>query len=153
MSLIKRLLIILGSVLFFVSPCFASNGFIVRHIRITGLQRITTSTVRSYLPIHEGQRLTASKSNAIITALYKTGFFYDVQLGRRGNELIVRVKERPTIGLIRISGNKAIPTKKLKPVLKSLGIVEGQVYDPLKPMKSLRACKRNTAKWAIMPQP
>lgn len=132
MSLIKRLFVILAIGSFFISSAFAANGFVVRHIRVEGLQRIATSTVRSYLPIHEGQRLTASKSNAIIAALYKTGFFYDVQLAQRGSELIVRVKERPTIGLIRISGNKAIPTKKLKPVLKSLNIVEGQVYDPTK---------------------
>lgn len=132
MFLIKRSLIILAVILLFISPSFAANEFPIQHIRIEGLQRISTSTVRSYLPIHEGQRLTASRSNAVITALYKTGFFYDVQLARRGSELIIRVKERPTIGLIQVNGNKAITTEKLKPVLRSLGIVVGQVYDPTK---------------------
>ncbi|WP_423062704.1 outer membrane protein assembly factor BamA [Candidiatus Paracoxiella cheracis] len=130
MSLIKRFTSIFLFIFFIISPALAENGFVIRHIQIEGLQRISVSTVRSYMPIHEGQRLTANRSNAIITSLYKTGFFYDVQLARRGGELIVRVKERPTIGLIQINGNKAISTKKLKPILKSLDIVEGEVYDP-----------------------
>ena len=132
MYFIKRLFLGLILIAFFIPSSFADNGFIVRHIDVTGLQRISLSTVRSYMPIHEGERLTSSKSNAIVAALYKTGFFDDVRLARRGSALIVQVKERPIISLIRITGNKAISSKKLIPVLKSLGIAEGLVYDPMK---------------------
>jgi len=132
MSFIKRFTIILVVTLFAMSPALAANGFVVRHIRIEGLQRISENTVRNYLPIHEGQRLTETRSNTIVSALYKTGFFSDVQIGQRGSALVIRVKERPTIGLIQINGNKAIQTKKLKPILKDMNIVEGEVYDPTK---------------------
>ena len=43
--------------------------------------------------------------------------------------MIVAVKERPTIAVLTIEGNKAIKTKKLDPVLNQLGITVGHVYD------------------------
>ncbi len=132
MTFRKRLLLWI-SILIVVTPLtFIANAFVVQAIKIEGLQRISPETVRNYLPIHEGQALTPGKSDAIIQALYKTGFFDSIQLARRGNALVIRVKERPTISLIVISGNKAITTKKLKPVLDKMDISEGDTYDPTK---------------------
>lgn len=127
MNFIKYLLLIL--VLLFVPVSYAANGFIVHRFEFKGLQRIDPTTVRNYLPIHEGQKYTTAVGNEIIKDLYKTGFFNDVVLSHRGGALIISFKERPTIGLIQIRGNKAIPTKKLKPVLKDMGIVDGAVYN------------------------
>lgn len=106
-----------------------AQGFVVRNIRVEGLQRINLGTVLSYLPIKEGETLDPQDTGNIVSALYRTGFFSNVSLGREGNKLIINVTERPVIGSIRISGNKKIQTKKLQDVLKTIGIQEGNVYD------------------------
>lgn len=114
-----------------IQSAFA-NGFVVKQIKIKGLQRVQESTVLSYMPFHIGQTLTRQDSVNILTALYKTGFFSDERLSRQGSTLIVTVKERPTIGLIQIEGNKEFTEKQLLPVLKDLGIAEGASYDSSK---------------------
>ncbi len=131
MTLGKRVL--LGILCIFLClPFSMANAFIVRVIQVQGLQRITSTTVRSYLPFHEGENYTPSKGDAIITALYKTGFFKSVQLYQRGSALVIDVVERPTISLIQLSGNKEIPSKKLRPILTKMGISEGLTYNPTK---------------------
>lgn len=130
MTFIKRLLsIFIIFTAFFTSLSIAANGFVVQHIKIVGEERISPDTIRSYLPIHEGEVFTTKKGDAIITSLYKTGFFTDVELSQKGHSLIIQVQERPVISLIQISGNKAIETDKLRPILKKMGVAEGYVYD------------------------
>lgn len=111
---------------------WSAYAFVIRSIQIQGLYGITERTVRSYLPIHEGQEYSPNSGRATIEALYKTGFFDNVQLSRHGDVLIVVVKERPIISLISLNGNKAISSKKLRPILNKYGIVEGQILDPNK---------------------
>lgn len=132
MAFLKRLSTVFVLVWLVIVPAFSATNFIVRHIEVQGIQRVTESTVLSYLPVHVGQQFKVQQSSSIIQALYKTGFFSDVQLSRRGNTLIVFLAERPTIGLVQVVGNKAISKKQLQPVLKKLGIVEGQFYDSSK---------------------
>lgn len=127
----------LGCVLILLTVCvaqplFAASRFVLRNIVIQGTQRLSTDTVFSYLPIHEGQVFTPANGDATIKTLYNTGFFSDVRLLRTGNTLIVRVAERPTIGLLSIKGNKEIKTKDLLKVLKHMEIMEGSVYDSSK---------------------
>ncbi len=124
---IQKLLTIIGLV-FVIQTAFAES-FVIKQIKVTGLQRVQEKTVLSYMPVHVGQALTTQDTDNILNSLYKTGFFSDVRLLRQGNTLIVDVKERPTIGLIRIDGNKEFTDKQLLPVLKDLGIAEGSPYD------------------------
>jgi len=106
-----------------------SDNFKINQIKIAGLEHIKPATVDHYLPVHSGQTLTDQKSVALIQALYKTGFFSDVQLNRSGNTLWIIVKERPTITSISFSGNSAVTNKQLLKALKSSGITEGAFYD------------------------
>jgi outer membrane protein insertion porin family len=106
-----------------------ADTFVVQRIEVQGLQRISSETVNSYLPIRPGQQLNSEKTAAIIRDLYKTGFFERITLDRRGNTLIINVQERPTIGKLDISGNSFIPTDKLTTVMKSMDIAEGRVYN------------------------
>jgi len=112
-----------------VSPIFADEGFLVKKIEVDGLQKINLQTVLEYLPVHEGQVITAEDTAAIISTLYKTGFFSDVSLSRRGNTLVINVIERSTIGYIKISGNKVVKTKDLMDAMKHGGIAEGEAFD------------------------
>src|SRR3989338_2720780 len=125
-----RMAILTVILLFSTSAVFAGTQFIVKRIQIQGLQRISASTVMAAIPLHVGQTYSTQTGNAIIAALFRTGFFSNVQLAHRQNTLLVRVVERPTIGSISITGNKSIKSTQLKPVLKNLHIVVGDTYDP-----------------------
>lgn len=106
----------------------ASDSFIVKDIKITGLQRVKSGTVLNYLPVQVGEEVGSSSTPEIIRALYETGFFQSVTLERQGNTLIVQVVERATIGSISVSGNSEIPDDKMKEILKELGLVKGRVF-------------------------
>ena len=110
---------------------WAQDAFVVKDIKVEGLQRVSPATVESYLPIHRGQVLQPAKTAAILRSLYKTGFFDHISLSSEGNTLIIHVVERPTIGQLKISGNSVIPTDKLTTVMKSVDIAEGRVYNPV----------------------
>ena len=122
--------ILLTCLLTLSAPVFADDAFVVRHIEVQGLQRVSNSAVMTAMPVHVGQEYTSANGNQIIAALFRTGFFSDVQLVRQGNTLVVRVTERPTIDSINITGNKAIKADQLKTVLKKMGIVVGNTFQP-----------------------
>lgn len=121
-------LILLSSVVFQTSFA-AGNSFVIKKIDVQGLQRISEGTVYSYLPIKEGETFAPADSSKMITALYETGFFSNVDLLRDGDTLIIKIVERPVIGKIRVTGNKDITKDNLMPALKDIGLVEGHVYD------------------------
>ena len=108
---------------------YANDAFIVRNIQINGLQGIPRSTVLSYVPVKIGDRIDADKSDQIIHQLFKTGFFSNVSLARKNGTLIINLQQRPIIGQIKITGNKLIPTKKLRQTLKKIGFSEGLVFN------------------------
>jgi outer membrane protein insertion porin family len=105
--------------------------FTVQDIRVDGLQRISAGTVFTYLPVERGDLLDRSKSSAAIRALFKTGFFSDIKLERQGDVLVVAVVERPAINTIELKGNKELKTDELMKGLKSIGLSEGETYNPL----------------------
>ena len=99
--------------------------FVVKDIKIEGLQRISEGTVYNYLPIHVGEELGDVRSSEILKALFETGFFQDIELEKENNTLIIKVVERPTIGKIVVSGNKEITTDNLMSTLKNLRASRG----------------------------
>ena len=106
----------------------AANDFIVRDIKVTGLQRVSLGTVLNYLSVQVGEDVGPSSTPQIIRSLYDTGFFQSVVLERQGNTLIVQVVERATIGSVTVVGNKEIPSDKMKEILKELELVKGRVF-------------------------
>lgn len=107
----------------------AASSFIVKDIRVVGLQGISTATVLSYLPLQPGQRFNPGQADILINALYQTGFFSNVSLAQQGNVLVITVAERPVITSISMTGNKSVPKDKLNDVLKKLGLVQGATFD------------------------
>ena len=130
MTFRKRFFFAITLFTFYIPFSMAADDFVIRSIQIQGLQGILPETVLSYLPIHKGQGYTPKKGQHILQMLYKTGFFDDIHLSRRGDVLIILLKERPFISSIRISGNRTIDSRKLQPVLNKLNIVEGQPFNP-----------------------
>lgn len=130
MSKIKKTIIALSSSLILSVGAIEAyaNDFVVRDIKIVGLQRISKGTVLNYLPLQIGEQVSRETSSELIRALYETGFFQSVELKRSNNTLIVEVVERETIDSINVVGNQEIPTDKLKEILKTLGLVKGRVF-------------------------
>ena len=110
----------------------AFDSFAISDIRIDGLARIAPGTVFTYLSVEKGDTLTPDRAEQAVRALYKTGFFNDVQLTRQGDILVVTVKERPQISKIALRGNKDLKDEDLLKGLKGIGLAEGEAFDPLK---------------------
>jgi outer membrane protein insertion porin family len=107
----------------------AFDPFIVKDIRVEGVQRTDAGTVFSYLPIKVGDRVDDEKASAAVKALYATGFFRDVRLEAEDGVLVVIVQERPTISQIDIVGTKEFEKDTLKKALKDIGIAESRIFD------------------------
>ena len=129
----RRRLLALALAAALSGQAFAQNfeAFTVSDIRIDGLQRISAGTVFTYLPVERGDQLDRNKANEAIRALFRTGFFSDVHLDRQGGILVVTVTERPAINTLTIEGNKEIKTDDLMKGIKSIGLAEGETYNPL----------------------
>ncbi|MHB8744238.1 MAG: outer membrane protein assembly factor BamA [Sulfuricaulis sp.] len=112
-----------------ISTSQALEPFVVKDIRVDGLQRISAGTVFNYLPIKIGDTLTEQKSQECVRALFNTGFFRDVSLEREQDVLIVKVVERSSIAGIKITGTKEISEKDLKKGLTQTGLAEGRVFN------------------------
>ncbi|MFM0042957.1 outer membrane protein assembly factor BamA [Paraburkholderia sediminicola] len=108
---------------------FAADSFVVRDIRLEGLQRIEPNTVFSYLPIKQGDTFTANKASDAIRALYATGFFNDVKISAEGDVVVVQVQERPAVGTIDFAGVHEFDKDNLVKALNAVGLSLGRYYD------------------------
>src|SRR5881409_3762865 len=98
----------------------AFEPFVVKDIRVEGIQRTEAGTVFSYLPVRVGDTFTDEKSVAAIKALYATGFFKDVRIEVEDGVLVVLVEERPTISTVDFSGAKSFEKDVLIKALKEI---------------------------------
>ncbi len=105
------------------------RSFVVKEIRVEGIQRTELGTVFSYLPVKVGETFTADKAREALRALYASGFFKDVRLEARGDVLIIYVEERPAIARIDFTGVKEFPTDTVRKVLRDQGLSEGRIFD------------------------
>lgn len=106
------------------------QAFEITDIRVEGLRTISPGTVFTYIPYEVGDDFQPEDSTRVIGALYDTGFFKDVEVGRAADDaLLIRLQERPTITALEVNGNKKVETEKLQEALKSIGLVQGRVLD------------------------
>ena len=108
---------------------YAADSFVVKDIRVEGLQRVEPGTVFSYLSVQVGDQFTEEKGAEAIKALYSTGFFRDVQIQAQGDVLIVIVEERPTISRMEFTGMKEFDPEMIRKSLKAVGVSEARFYD------------------------
>ncbi|MBT8066055.1 MAG: outer membrane protein assembly factor BamA [Gammaproteobacteria bacterium] len=107
----------------------AAGEFVVKDMRVEGLQRISEGTVFNYLPVNIGDTVDGNRIGEAIRALYGQNLFEDIEMRRDGDTLVIVVKERPSIENFEIEGNKDIKTEDLMDSLRGVGLARGRTFD------------------------
>ena len=106
-----------------------AEDFVVRDMRVEGLQRISEGTVFNYLPINVGDTVDDVRIKEAMRAIYSQQLFDDIEMRRDGDTLIIAVSERPSIEDFTIEGNKDIKTEDLMESLRGVGLARGRTFD------------------------
>jgi outer membrane protein insertion porin family len=108
---------------------WAVEPFVLKDIRVEGLQRTDAGTVFASLPFRVGDTYTDDKGAAGLRSLFATGLFKDVRIQIDGSVVVVVVEERPAISRVEFVGTKEFDKEALIKALKDVGIGEGQPFD------------------------
>ena len=119
----------LVTALFAAVPVFAFEPFVVKDIRVEGIQRTEAGTVFNYLPVRVGETFTEAQAADAIRGLFATGFFKDVRIEVEGDVLVVVVDERPAIAHIDFNGIKEFDKEALLKGLREVGLAESRIFD------------------------
>ena len=108
---------------------WAVEPFVLKDIRVEGLQRTDAGTVFAALPFRVGDTYSDEKGAAALRALFATGLFKDVRIELEGDVAVVIVDERAVIANVEFVGIKEFDKDALTKSLKDVGIGEGQPFD------------------------
>ncbi len=111
------------------AQAYAADTFVIKDIRVDGLQRTEPGTVFTYLPFRVGDQYTPELGAAAIRALFATGLFKNVSLRTAGDVVTVVVEERPVIANVDFVGTKEFSKKELIAELKQVGLGDAQPYN------------------------
>jgi outer membrane protein insertion porin family len=111
------------------SSVWAAQPFVLKDIRVEGLQRSDAGTVFASLPFRIGETYTDEKGAAALRALFATGLYKDVRIDIDRGVAVIIVEERPVIANIDFVGLKEFDKDQLTKALKDFGINEGQPFD------------------------
>ena len=98
--MIKKLLTLIYLTLFFV-PIKAE---VLKELIIEGNKRISVETIKVYGDIKINKDYSEEDINKILTGLYSTNFFKNIELDFKNNKLKILVEEFPLVNQIIISG-------------------------------------------------
>jgi len=140
MRFYPQILLLVAAAVTFSAHAF--EPFVVKDIRIEGIQRTEAGTIFSYMPVKVGDTMTDDKAAQAIRSLYATGFFRDVSLEVDNGVLIVNVQERPSVAQIDIVGAKEFSKEDLLKGLRSIGLADGRIFDRSLLDKSEQELKR-----------
>jgi len=108
---------------------WAVEPFVLKDIRVEGLQRTDAGTVFASLPFRIGDTYNDEKGAAALRALFATGLFKDVRIDIDDGVVVVIVEERSVIASIEFVGLKEFDKDTLTKSLKDFGIGEGLPFD------------------------
>ncbi|QHB17644.1 outer membrane protein assembly factor BamA [Mannheimia pernigra] len=120
-----------------LSSLLIANGvvaapFVVKDIRVEGVQPTTGAAIISSIPVRVGQTATDNDVSNVVRHLFSQQRFADVRAKREGNTLVIKVAEKPIISKVEIEGNQAIPKEALEQNLKANLINEGEIFNAAK---------------------
>tara|TARA_Y200000002_G_scaffold266920_1_gene221879 strand:+ start:104 stop:2317 length:2214 start_codon:yes stop_codon:yes gene_type:complete len=111
-----------------------ANENIIKAISIDGMQRIDEETVISYANISKGAIYSEEIGNNVLKSLFETNLFSNIQISFEENILNIKIKENPTINLVKFIGNSKINDEDL--VIEIL-LKERSVYSRSKVKKDI----------------
>ena len=94
-------------IIFFTSIFITFQSFAetINKIEFSGLNLSPKSTVMSKLPVKIGDEYNSTTSNKIISSLFDTGYFSDIQVELNNDILLITLIENPHIKLINIKAD------------------------------------------------
>ncbi|MBL8319871.1 MAG: outer membrane protein assembly factor BamA [Burkholderiaceae bacterium] len=107
----------------------AVEPFVLKDIRVEGLQRTDAGTVFAALPFRIGDTYTDDKGASALRSLFGLGLFKDVRIDIEGAVAVIIVEERPVIQTVSFVGLKEFDKDALVKSLKDAGIGEGLPFD------------------------
>lgn len=88
-------------------------------LAIEGNNRIEDAAIASYAGIGQGQVVSAGELNDAYQRILGSGLFESVEITPRGNRLVIKVVEFPTINVIRFEGNRRLKDDVLEAIVES----------------------------------
>lgn len=107
----------------------AVEPFVVRDIRIEGIQRTDPGAVFAALPFRVGDTYQDEKGAVALRSLFATGLYKDVRIEIDGQVVVIIVDERASIAAVSFVGMREFDKDVLLKSLKDAGIGEGQPFD------------------------
>jgi outer membrane protein insertion porin family len=107
----------------------AVEPFVIRDIRVEGLQRSDPGTVFAALPFRIGDTYNDDKGSIALRALFATGLFKDVRIEIEGDVVVVVIDERAVIASVNFVGLEEFDKDQITKALKDSGIGEGLPFD------------------------
>ncbi len=100
---------------------------LIDSIEYEGLDRVEQAAIQDSITIKPGKEYNQDDIYESIKKLYEKDFFSNIKILRRGNTLVIKVKEKPMVDKIAFEGNEAASDEMLKNVINNrLG--EGKLY-------------------------
>ncbi len=122
---------------------FAQEGEIVQSIEVQGNKRVDDSTILYYIKTEVGKALSRMQIRKDIEEIYDLGQFKDIQVETEevpeGVAVIFKVVEIPSIGDLRIVGNKKIDPED---IMGQIGLKRGAAFHDQNVSSSIEAINK-----------
>lgn len=96
-----------------------AQDFRFNSISVEGNQRIEAATIASFIGVARGETVSAAELNDGYQRILASGLFETVEIEPRGNTLVVRVVEFPTVNRITFEGNERLDDETLSAIVQS----------------------------------
>lgn len=100
---------------------------VVSRIKYEGLERVEEAALEDDLTIKPGKEYNRDDVDASIKKLYAKDFFSDIDFYKRGDTLVIKVKEKPMVDQVAFEGNDNANDDMLKAVVHGR-IGEGRLF-------------------------
>lgn len=125
---IKNKIALLSCIL---ASCAHADEFRLNNIKVIGLQRVDEGVVFNALPVAVGEKFNTNDTSEYIKSIYKTGYFKTITISRNTNNILIFVKEKPSISSIKLVGNDSMDSEVLNKALAAVDIKNGGTFDEL----------------------
>jgi outer membrane protein insertion porin family len=140
---VLRVVMELGLLFALVTVAAAQEGQRVDRVVVTGNQRVEEEAIRVQLRSQPGTRLSLDTVDSDIRALYRMGFFENVEadVSQQNGQVVLtyRVTERPLIRELKFTGNKKLSKEDLDAALK---IRPNTIFEPDKVQRGIEEAKK-----------